>query len=222
MLSPIYGDLHGFSPTILTSGTRDLFLSLTVRLHRKLRHGRTSSAVGTTGRASRSGSASVTTMHALFTRKVECKMAAAEIVAGAANPYYAAHTRRVSPAALRLPQPKLPGNSNHIARGRICRFESEMPSQTVRSLKALPAKFVEQFFARAEAVRKPNWRSGPAGSTAFSRSLPLWRPCSVSYCSVTGRWVSRAEPTCRSHVGPRERLGGGLARPLATLRARSP
>jgi epsilon-lactone hydrolase len=37
MLSPIYGDLHGFPPTILTSGTRDLFLSLTARTHRKLR-----------------------------------------------------------------------------------------------------------------------------------------------------------------------------------------
>jgi acetyl esterase/lipase len=37
MLSPIYGDLNGFPPTILTSGTRDLFLSLTVRTHRKLR-----------------------------------------------------------------------------------------------------------------------------------------------------------------------------------------
>ena len=36
MLSPIYGDLNGFPPTILTSGTRDLFLSLTVRTHRKL------------------------------------------------------------------------------------------------------------------------------------------------------------------------------------------
>ena len=35
-LSPIYGDFHGFPPTILTSGTRDLFLSLTVRTHRKL------------------------------------------------------------------------------------------------------------------------------------------------------------------------------------------
>jgi len=31
MLSPIYGDLKGFPPTILISGTRDLFLSLTVR-----------------------------------------------------------------------------------------------------------------------------------------------------------------------------------------------
>jgi acetyl esterase/lipase len=37
MLSPIYGDFQGFPPTILTSGTRDLFLSNTVRVHRKLR-----------------------------------------------------------------------------------------------------------------------------------------------------------------------------------------
>jgi len=36
-LSPIYGDFTGFPPTILTSGTRDLFLSLTVLTHRKLR-----------------------------------------------------------------------------------------------------------------------------------------------------------------------------------------
>lgn len=35
--SPIYGDYAGFPPTILTSGTRDLFLSNTVRVHRKLR-----------------------------------------------------------------------------------------------------------------------------------------------------------------------------------------
>jgi len=37
MLSPIYGDLSGFPPAILTSGTRDLFLSNTVRVHSKLR-----------------------------------------------------------------------------------------------------------------------------------------------------------------------------------------
>ncbi len=36
-LSPIYGDFSGFPPAILTSGTRDLFLSNTVRTHRKLR-----------------------------------------------------------------------------------------------------------------------------------------------------------------------------------------
>ena len=36
-LSPVYGDFRGFPPTILTTGTRDLFLSNTVRVHRKLR-----------------------------------------------------------------------------------------------------------------------------------------------------------------------------------------
>ena len=37
MLSPVYGDYQGLPPMILTSGTRDLFLSNTVRVHRKLR-----------------------------------------------------------------------------------------------------------------------------------------------------------------------------------------
>jgi acetyl esterase/lipase len=37
LLSPVYGDFHGFPPTILTTGTRDMFLSNTVRVHRKLR-----------------------------------------------------------------------------------------------------------------------------------------------------------------------------------------
>ncbi|MDD2966556.1 MAG: alpha/beta hydrolase [Desulfovibrionaceae bacterium] len=37
MLSPVYGDVSGFPPTLLTSGTRDLFLSNTVRMHLKLR-----------------------------------------------------------------------------------------------------------------------------------------------------------------------------------------
>ena len=36
-LSPIFGDFTGMPPAILTSGTRDLFLSNTVRVHRKLR-----------------------------------------------------------------------------------------------------------------------------------------------------------------------------------------
>lgn len=36
-LSPVYGDFAGFPPAILTAGTRDLFLSNTVRVHRKLR-----------------------------------------------------------------------------------------------------------------------------------------------------------------------------------------
>jgi len=37
LISPIYGNFNGFPPAILTSGTRDLFLSNSVRAHRKLR-----------------------------------------------------------------------------------------------------------------------------------------------------------------------------------------
>src|SRR5258708_13770008 len=37
LLSPVYGDMQGFPPTILTSGTRDLLLSNTFPVHRKLR-----------------------------------------------------------------------------------------------------------------------------------------------------------------------------------------
>ncbi len=37
LLSPIFGDVSGFPPTILTTGTRDLLLSNTVLMHRKLR-----------------------------------------------------------------------------------------------------------------------------------------------------------------------------------------
>ena len=36
LLSPVYGDMHGFPPAILTTGTRDLLLSNTVRVHRAL------------------------------------------------------------------------------------------------------------------------------------------------------------------------------------------
>jgi len=36
-LSPLFGDLRGFPPTLLQSGTRDLYLSNTVRMHRALR-----------------------------------------------------------------------------------------------------------------------------------------------------------------------------------------
>jgi acetyl esterase/lipase len=35
-LSPLFGDLSGFPPTFLQAGTRDLFLSNTVRMHRRL------------------------------------------------------------------------------------------------------------------------------------------------------------------------------------------
>lgn len=37
LLSPVYGDMKGFPPAMLGTGTRDLFLSNTVRVHRKLR-----------------------------------------------------------------------------------------------------------------------------------------------------------------------------------------
>jgi len=37
LLSPVYGDMANFPPTILNTGTRDLLLSNTVRVHRKLR-----------------------------------------------------------------------------------------------------------------------------------------------------------------------------------------
>ena len=37
LVSPVNGDLRGFPPTILISGTRDLLLSDTVRMHRALR-----------------------------------------------------------------------------------------------------------------------------------------------------------------------------------------
>ena len=37
LISPVYGDFTNFPPTILFTGTRDLFLSDTVRVHRKIR-----------------------------------------------------------------------------------------------------------------------------------------------------------------------------------------
>lgn len=36
-LSPLFGDLRGFPPTLLQSGTRDLYLSNAARMHRALR-----------------------------------------------------------------------------------------------------------------------------------------------------------------------------------------
>ena len=38
LLSPVYGDLVGFPATYLVTGTRDMFLSDTARVHRKLRN----------------------------------------------------------------------------------------------------------------------------------------------------------------------------------------
>jgi acetyl esterase/lipase len=37
LISPVYGDFDGFPPTYLVTGTRDLFLSDVIRVHRKMR-----------------------------------------------------------------------------------------------------------------------------------------------------------------------------------------
>jgi len=37
MLSPLFGSMHGLPPTIITTGSRDLFLSPSLRLERKMR-----------------------------------------------------------------------------------------------------------------------------------------------------------------------------------------
>ena len=39
-LSPVFGEFTGFPPTLLQSGTRDILLSNTVRLHRRMRASR--------------------------------------------------------------------------------------------------------------------------------------------------------------------------------------
>ena len=45
LISPIHGDFAGMPPAILTSGTRDLLLSDTVRTHRALRRARVEAAL---------------------------------------------------------------------------------------------------------------------------------------------------------------------------------
>src|SRR6516165_3858480 len=84
-----------------------------------------------TPRAPRSGQ--IHTDIARFVRRRSEAAVSAEMLAGAANLYHAAHTRRVSAAGFALLQAKLPRNSSQIARGRIRRFESYMPSQAVQS-----------------------------------------------------------------------------------------
>jgi len=37
LVSPVHGDFAGFPPTILTTGTRDILLSDTVRVYRRMR-----------------------------------------------------------------------------------------------------------------------------------------------------------------------------------------
>jgi hypothetical protein len=74
------------------------------------------------------------------------------------------------PAGLRLPQTKLPRNSNQVARGRIRRFESDMPSQAVQSLwgRVRPGTFeAHQYGARAGLADK-----SPARQLALE-AIPL-------------------------------------------------
>ena len=110
--------------------------------------------------ASPSGSASVTTIHAPFTTEVECKIAPVQAdpssnelflrmlpaakdrllnLGRSCNPYHAAPRGGSPPPGLRLPLAKLSRNSNRIARGRIRRFESAMPSHAVVKLGGSPA-----------------------------------------------------------------------------------
>jgi hypothetical protein len=86
------------------------------------------------------------------------------MLAGAANLSHAAHTRRVSAAGLALLQAKLPQNSSQIARGRIRRFESDMPSQTVRLSTLLRALDRAAFLGARdrEAVRAGDMGKGLA------------------------------------------------------------
>src|SRR5262249_23849962 len=59
-----------------------------------------------------------------------------KILAGACKSVIAQLAREGSPPpGLRRPQAKLSRNSNQLARGRIRRFESYMPSHAVRSLR---------------------------------------------------------------------------------------
>jgi hypothetical protein len=83
-------------------------------------------------------------MHALFTRKVECKMAAAEILAGAANPYHAARTRRVS-------APGLSPASGEV----VTQFQSDTPrtDSLVRVLHAQPDSRVSTAIRGRRAAR---------------------------------------------------------------------
>src|SRR6266511_1617384 len=106
--------------------------------------------------ASRSGSASVTvtTMHALFTSEVECKMASAlmrldprdavrssaprssaEILAGVANPYQAACTRRISAAGL------APSSGEVVTEFQSDNSRTDSPVRILNDVKVLAAAF---------------------------------------------------------------------------------
>jgi hypothetical protein len=69
---------------------------------------------------------------------------------------------RSPPPRLRPPQAKLPRNSNQIARGRIRRFESDMPSQAVWSLGGMSGF---QDFAQLRVTGRL-WEAGGSTETA--------------------------------------------------------
>jgi hypothetical protein len=61
------------------------------------------------------------------------------------------------PPRLRLLQAELSRKSNQIARGRIRRFESDMPSQAVQSLDGM--SILDS--ARLRILQAPQWNMGP-------------------------------------------------------------
>jgi hypothetical protein len=73
------------------------------------------------------------------------------------------------PPALRLPQTKLSRKSNQIARGRIRRFESDMPSQAVSLRRHLQAGLEIASRVRAKHVLT---RRGFAAKTSIGPPGP--------------------------------------------------
>jgi hypothetical protein len=69
------------------------------------------------------------------------------------------------PPRLRLLQAKLSRNSNQIARGRIRRFESDMPSQQVRLQRVV--------IMSAHRTRPPRARGTPRGGRQVSRRTAM-------------------------------------------------
>ena len=148
------------------------------------------------GGASRSGSASLTL--APFTTEVECKgdvvrrisspmtlldptgapdavrfsalRSTAEISVEAANPHRGSSRAKGLRCQACLFQAKLSRNSNQIARGRIRRFESYMPSQPVRSPTKMAGAAQAEFapnVTRAAVFRDTGNPSGNAQFGAF-------------------------------------------------------
>ena len=118
MLSPIYGDMHGFPPAILTSGTRDLLLSNTVRADPKLRE----AGVETRCRSSRARHTHNSTAMTASPRTISPspRSRLGSTVPLASIPYPDPH----------LPPPPMPGSfSDHAANERTFSPGSAPPSR---------------------------------------------------------------------------------------------